>query len=328
MKRWEDMPMKKYYIVWWNVENLFDVENSPRRTPRLEKTLKGELAGWNKTVLDKKIAQLASILLQVNQGNGPDLLGVCEVENRYVLDLLKDALSPLNRDYEVAHHDGPDGRGTDAAFIYDAELFGAEEEFSHVILKRSGTREIFQVNMKTASGNDLVIIGNHWPSRLGSELQSEPYRMIAAETLSYFLQRIQEEKGNNVPILVMGDFNDEPFNRSVADYALSTHVRGKVMRAKSPRLFNLMWPLLGSGLGTYYFGGFPLILDQFLVSRGALNQASPLKVYSDSPAIIRFPEMVSGGAYPDPIRFGRPAKDLNEDGFSDHFPISVVLQES
>ena len=181
--------MKTHSVAWWNVENLFDVENSPARSDKLNRTLKGELAGWNDAVLGRKIANLASIIRQLNGGLGPDLLGVCEVENRPVLQRLIDALAPLGRNYLVAHHDMADERGIDVAFIYDGAKFLAEETFSHVIQKRTATRELFQVNFRTAGGRLLVAVGNHWPSRLGGARESEAYRIIAGETLAYFLAR-------------------------------------------------------------------------------------------------------------------------------------------
>ncbi len=77
-----------YYVAWWNLENLFDEENSPRRTEKLQRTIGADLAGWTPARRDRKVSQLASVIAQMNKGAGPDLLGVCEVENRFVLDLL------------------------------------------------------------------------------------------------------------------------------------------------------------------------------------------------------------------------------------------------
>ena len=77
-----------YYIAWWNLENLFDEEDSLGRTEKLQRTIGSDLAGWTPERRDRKIAQLASVIAQMNSGSGPDLLGVCEVENRFVLELL------------------------------------------------------------------------------------------------------------------------------------------------------------------------------------------------------------------------------------------------
>lgn len=319
--------MNEYYVAFWNLENLFDVLDSPRRLEKLQRVLAGELTGWTTSVLDRKIHQLASIISQMNQGKGPDLLGVCEVENKFVLEKLVSALAPLNRNYAIAHHDTSDNRGIDVAFIYDPALLTAEQQFSHFIVKRSATRDLFQVNFKTGADRLLVAIGNHWPSRMGGQYESEPFRIIAGETLSYFHQRIREIYGDDTAVIAMGDFNDESFNRSLVQHALSEKTRAKVSRSNSPKFLNMMWPLLGQGLGTHYYENRPNMLDQFLVSKGLVTGSSGIRVVADSADIIRFPEMVKSGAYPAPKPFGR--KDyVNRDGFSDHYPIALRLRES
>lgn len=320
--------MKTHSVAWWNLENLFDVEGSPARSDKLNRTLRGELTGWNETILARKITNLAAIIGQLNGGKGPDLLGVCEVENRPVLQRLVDALAPLGRNYLVAHHDTSDERGIDVAFIYDSAKFLAEETFSHTIQKRTATRELFQVNFRTASGRSLVVVGNHWPSKLGGGRESEAYRIIAGETLAYFNARIEQVLGDDTPILVMGDFNDEPSDRSLTDHALSSRLRTQVLYANTPRLLNLMWPLMGRGLGTYYYSNVAMMIDQFLVSGGMLKAKSKIKAAEDSPVIVQLPEMTAAGRYPVPVRFGRPTSGLNQSGYSDHFPITLNLLES
>ena len=323
--------MQTYFVAFWNVENLFDVAGAPERPAWLAERLRNELEGWTEDVLEQKIGQLAQIIMGLNDGRGPDLLGVCEVENRAVLDRLARALAPLGRPYAVAHADTSDGRGIDVAFIYDQDRFTAGAQFSYVVLKRTATRDLFQVNFTTRAGRELIAIGNHWPSRSGGVYESEPYRILAAETLSYWLSRIEEIKGEGAAILVMGDFNDEPFSRALTEYALSSRSLVKVLRARTPRLFNLMWPPMGRRLGTYYYNFFPNVLDQLLVSRGLVetDAAPPLCVVADSARIEMPAPMVSGGLYPDPLRFGRPSSPttFNPDGYSDHYPISVWLAE-
>lgn len=320
--------MPDYYVAFWNLENLFDINNSPRRSEKLQRTLKSELSKWTTPVLNRKIQQLTSIIRQMNQGRGPDILGVCEVENDYVLRLLLNALTIPNRNYAIEHHDMSDKRGIDVAFIYDRNSFTAEAQFSHYIIKRSATRDLFQVNFRTVGNNLIILIGNHWPSRSAGQYSSEPYRIIAGETLSYFHQRIRDIQGNSdVAVLAMGDFNDEPFSRSLVEYALSERIRAKVTKARSPKFLNLMWPLLGKGIGTHYFDDYPNMLDQFLASKGLLTGNSNFKVLPDTVEVVRFPEMVSNGDYPAPIRYGR-GKSSNKDGYSDHFPIAVQIKEA
>ena len=317
--------MPDHYIAWWNIENLFDVENSPTRPDYLQKELKSELKGWTKKILNTKVKQLAHIIRQMNGGLGPDILGVCEVENKPVVKKLVSALSPLGRNYQVEHHDTKDKRGIDVAFIYDADKFKVERQFSYVVRKRSATRDIFQVNFQTKKKRRLILIGNHWPSRLGDP----SYRIIAAETLAYWVQRIHEKLGGEVLILVMGDFNDEPFNRSLADFALSSRTTTRGLKARNHRLYNLMWPPLGQGITSYVYNSTPTMLDQFLVSRGMLRKKAAIWPLADRVAVLRFPATVSKSPYKTPRRFGRPSrkKTFNQEGFSDHYPIAVVLQE-
>ncbi|MDH3657570.1 MAG: hypothetical protein OEM77_05485 [Nitrosopumilus sp.] len=313
--------MSEYYVAWWNLENLFDLETA-LRSDKLKRTIQKELKGWDQNILNNKLSQLSKIILQMNEQKGPDILGVCEVESKSVLKKLVDKINTPQRKYSIAHEDTNDGRGIDVAFIYDSNKFVVKRQFSQWIVRRNATRDIFQVNLKIKRTNtELVLVGNHWPARIGGVYESEPYRIIAAETLSYFHQRIAEEMGKDTPILIMGDFNDEPFNRSVTDYALSTNKSDKLKKARNPKLFNLMWKLLAQGEATHYYTDGE-ILDQFMISKGFLFNNSKLSINNESVKIEKFPEMTKNGK---PQRFGRPAKNYNENGFSDHFPISLII---
>jgi|TARA_R110000782_G_scaffold256548_1_gene345597 predicted extracellular nuclease len=320
----------EYYIAWWNVENLFDIDSANTRSAWLQKTLVKELNGWTSSVLKNKVGQLASVIQQMNDGHGPDILGVCEVESGAVLTRLVNALSLPDRIYGIVHSDTKDARGVDVAFIFDKKKFKTPkkiEVFNYVVLKRNATRDIVQVNFKTKSNpeQDLVLIGNHWPSRMGGELSSEPYRIIAAETLSYWLERISDKLGKEVPVVVMGDFNDEPYNRSMQEYALSEKdsKRVKSKRSTKPYLYNLMWPLQTDGAGTHYYDTWGM-LDQILVNRPLLTRADGLSLVKNSQEVIRFPKLIKSGK---PRRFDRPsAKGFDPSGYSDHLSISVKIQ--
>lgn len=160
--------MPGYYVAWWNLENLFDEENSPRRTEKVARVNKNDIAGWTPALRNRKITQLASVIAHINAGTGPDLLGVCEVENRFVLDLLADAVRGRlpDRQYRIVHADTDDARGIDVAFLYDPSLLqvpAADGVFFHVVMRRNATREIVQVNFQTHTGRTWAVFGNHWP---------------------------------------------------------------------------------------------------------------------------------------------------------------------
>ncbi|KAG2473020.1 MAG: hypothetical protein NPMRTHETA2_1540002 [Nitrosopumilales archaeon] len=117
---------EEYYVAWWNLENLFDLETATR-TEKLKRALKGELDGWKKTVLDRKLSQLAKIIKKMNSDEGPDILGVCEVESKGVLKKLVNTLNLPSRRYKIAHDDTKDKRGIDVAFLYDGKKFVFEK---------------------------------------------------------------------------------------------------------------------------------------------------------------------------------------------------------
>lgn len=322
--------MKTHHIYWWNLENLFDIENSPDRPDWLQKTLKSELKGWTEAVLDKKISNLCSIIKQFNSNKGPDIMGICEVENKNVVAKLTSQLkAATNRDYNILHFDSPDPRGIDIAIFYDKKLYTDDGQvYTLEIMKRTATRELFQVHLKTKSGNELICIGNHWPSRSGGQYESEPFRIIVGETLSYWVDRIYEERGKDSNIVLMGDFNDNPFNRSIYEYMQTSNNRKVVINAANHYFYNPMFELLGSGMGTEVFGNEINIIDQVMVSKSIISDDASLPFVFKKASIIAFPEMVKGD-YNAPIRYGRPssASSYNPDGFSDHLPVELLLGE-
>ena len=320
--------MNSHYITWWNVENLFDVKNAPveRRPDDVKRKIQADLSDWTQNVLDVKISNLASVINQINSGDGPDILGVCEIENNHVLQLLINALNLPNRDYKIIHHDMSDMRGIDVAFIYDGHkyTFDPANFFHHAIIKRYPTRELVQATLTTQKGNDLILVGNHWPARSGGQYKTEPYRMIAGETLSYFVERIRQIKGKDAAIIAMGDFNDQPFNRSLTEYAQSVMERDKVVNGRNPYLFNLMWPMLGRRRASYVFESQPNMLDQFMVSKGIVKKSGKYILDDDCVVLEEFDGMIAGD-YDTPVRFGQKNPNLN--GYSDHLPISFTIKE-
>jgi len=314
-------------VAWWNLENLFD-RSTASRPPALESRLRSELRGWTTAVRNRKLRQLASVIGAMFDGSGPDLLGVCEVENESVLRMLAQRLNVPGRDYRVVGHESPDARGIDVSFIVDRNVLEPEHTGHQVVVKRTATRDIFWVEFRVLStGGAFVAVANHWPSRSAGQYESEPFRMLTGETASYLLTSLFDEfdVGDRLPVLLMGDFNDEPWNRSIEEYLLGSRDPGRVRAARSPILLNLMWPLMsGENPGTFLFGSDWNMLDQFLVTKGMLRNDSFVRSRNDSVAIYR-PAAIQG-ASGRPRRFGRPAKGgFDRDGFSDHFPITMVL---
>ncbi len=336
-----------YHISFWNLENLFAPENFPNREPWLATAVAADLSGWTEDLFRQKISQLATVIMQLANGTGPDILGVCEVENRFVLDaLVSEVNSRLElRNYDVIHADSTlDQRGIDTAFIFDQNNFSVDPNsvFSHFVMRRTGTRDITQATFQTNSGHELVALCNHWPSRSGGAVESAGFRATAGETLSYWHERIREEVGNDMPVIALGDFNDDPFDNSIQYNANASRERGDVERSRSARFYNLAWNYLSQMVedhrggeriinGTLYYHNDGNIFDQILVNRSLLNGERGLVIQEESVHIDAIPQMVDHRVNIGPIRFGLPkgnaADNINTNGFSDHFPVSVTVAE-
>lgn len=333
-------------FAFWNLENLFAPENHPGREPWIASAVASDLNGWTQALFQAKLAQLALVISAMANNTGTDVLGVCEVENPFVLDQLVALLNAATgRHYDVVHADSQaDRRGIDTAFIYDSNIFQVVPNtlFSHFVMRRTGTRDITQVTFRSVNGgHEIVALANHWPSRSGGPpVTSSGFRAVAGETLAYWHERIREEAGNDTPIIAMGDLNDEPWDGSVLYNANATRERGDVERAQSARFYNLAWSYMSRTVqdhqgnnrlidGTLYFDNDGNLFDQILVNRSLLNGERHYHVNPASADIFTLPAMVDHRVGQGPIRFGLPkgnaAQNVNQAGFSDHFPVIVTV---
>ena len=356
-----EQPVQQIRVAFWNLQNLFDIEVSAIAAD-LEFT---PVNGWDRNAFESKIRNLAEVIRLMFDGQGPDLLGICEIENERVARRL---IKETGRDdYQLAHIEHPDIRGIDTSLIYSDKLFTADTSRmkGHLVHLRFPTRDIFEVPLTVIANNaELVVLVNHWPSRSNGKWLSEPFRMTVASHCGRIVDdlvkvprreylelrdtevslfRLNDAWDRNV--LIMGDLNDEPWDRSVMEIlgaAYSTDhleesirmTRGALPSFKSyagrtASLFNPMWSLMTSpDQGTHYFSQSAQtmnMLDQFILSRGLYYGRQGLKVrehQSGIPAVQIFrPELMT-------TRKGRPREFRldNHSGYSDHFPITTVLE--
>lgn len=151
------------------------------------------------------------------------------------------------------------------------------------------------------------------------------------KNLAYWIERIHEELGDDTSILLMGDFNDDPYDRSINDYLLATNNRTLVKSNKvnNRYLYNLMFRFLDAQFGTYVYGNVLNILDQFIISKSILSEKPGLPFKFSTVSIIDYPEIIKG-IYKKPVKFGRPStsSSYEPNGYSDHLPIELVLNEN
>ena len=161
------------YLAFWNQENLFDTIDD--RSIDDEAFLPNGEMEWTEDRLDKKMYNLSRIIRIMNDGRGPDLLGVCEVENQAVLqEMVNTYLSDLN--YKIAYIESPDNRGIDNGLIFKSDKFTLLNVQADTVHLSDGwpTRLIFGANLLTNENKKITVFVNHWPSSRGGQIESEP----------------------------------------------------------------------------------------------------------------------------------------------------------
>ena len=312
-------------LMFYNVENLFDVVNDSL-TADDEYTPSG-MRGWSYSRMQRKINNISKVVIKVGGWEAPEIIGLAEIENRYVLtDLVMD--SPLkNFGYRIIHHDSPDPRGIDVAMLYRPEKFrplvtnfiGIHFPFD----PGARTRDILFVQGVVLKRDTVDIFVNHWPSRFGGYQETIPKRNYVAGILRHCIDSIMTAKPL-AKIIVMGDLNDEPTDESV-DKVLNAKRDSTNLTAKD--LYNMM---TGAGCswnrGTIKDKELWLTIDQFIVSASLLNPSAGIHTTAhsihimDAPFLLQQDETWFGQK---PFRTYYGPKYLG--GFSDHLPIYMDL---
>lgn len=206
----------------WNVENLFDTHHDTLKNDN--EFLPDAIRHWNYTKYKKKLADIARVITAIGEWNPPALVGLCEVENDSVLRDLTQR-SPLKElNYRYVMTNSPDLRGIDVALLYQRDLFKLISFHSIPIpsfKQHRPTRDLLHVSGLLLTGDTLDVIVCHLPSRSGGAKESEPYRLHAARILRTEADSLLSIR-LHPQLIIMGDFNDYPTNKSVKEILEAT----------------------------------------------------------------------------------------------------------
>lgn len=303
---------ESFRVLFWNVENLFDCKDDSRKNDN--EFLPDAKRHWTPYRYWEKVRNLAKGIIASGDEYVPDLVGLCEVENDSCLyDLTR--RSPLREaGYRFVMTDSPDQRGIDVALLYQRAKFKLLQHQSiripHKQLNRGATRDILHVVGQIVSGDTLDIMVCHFPSRSGGQAESEPYRIFVAETLKHHVDSLLEVRSQPY-IIVMGDFNDYPTDKSLKRLCFGNGLQ------------NLM---KGKKGGTYRYRGEWGVLDQFIVSGSLLKKKSHIRTSKAKAQVLRHVFLLEED---DKYGGDKPFRTYNgmkyQGGFSDHLPISLDL---
>ena len=338
-----------YGVAFYNLENLFDTLHDAGKNDY--EYLPNGTNKWGKMKYEAKLHNMARVLSELctdKLPQGPAVIGVSELENHMALEDLLHQPSLAGRGLKYVDVAGPDRRGVECAFIYNPRFFQMErymhvpyyyapsgrvddplvgfytdeqgEVQAYTDLKGDTTHITrgFLVMQGLLAGERMFFIVNHWPSRAaGSE---------ARERAGYQVRMLKDALMASHPeakVMIMGDMNDDPADKSMTTALGCKHQTDKVKKATD--LFN-PWheTLYKRGQGTLLYQGKWNLFDQIVFSGNLLGtDRTSLKFYKHEIFMRDYLFQQEGKYKGSPLRTHAGGVWLN--GYSDHLPTYVYL---
>lgn len=312
------MAQERFRMMEYNCENLFDTVHDVGKDDVA--FLPEAVRRWNGYRFWKKLGQLSKVIMAGGEGLLPDLVALCEVENDSCLHALTKR-SPLRRaGYEYVMTNSPDRRGIDVALLYQPGTFRLLSEQSYRIpetdtVNYRPTRDILHVTGLVRTLDTLDVFVCHLPSRVGGRKASEPFRLHVTSVLKSKADSVTAVR-RNPKVVIAGDFNDEPSNRSLRRLAenyvlLTENIKG----AFHPKEVE----------GSYYYKGVWNRLDHFLINKGWCKSRTSFRPAEPPRArLLDFPFLLEKNrrfSALEPRGFYKGYK--YNGGYSDHLPVCV-----
>ena len=308
-------------VAFYNVENLFDTVDDPEK--RDEEYLPDGKNNWTEERYKAKLKNVAKVINSIGNGYTPDIMGLCEIENRKVVEDLITQPELIKNGYQIVHFEAPDRRGIDVGLIYKPKVFIPFHTEALELKNPQDTsfksRDILYVKGLIHKRDTLHVFVNHWPSRRGGK---EDMRIEAGKLARKAVDSILTINPN-AKIVLMGDFNDDPTNRSIKD---ELRAGGKQNKLKEGDLFNASYWSFKQGYGSLKYRGAYNLFDQIIVSQGLLRKNTDDIFYINKSFRVFEVDWLQNksGRYAGyPFRTFAGGAYLG--GYSDHYPTFIIL---
>lgn len=264
------------YMLFWNLENFFDYKDSGKGESDKEFSSFGG-RHWSKKKFFAKCRAVAKSILWVGEqyGSLPGLIGLAEIENRFVLERLINDTALRKLDYGIVHYESSDSRGIDVALLYRKSEFKLVESRPYKVAAGKDsvfikTRDILSARfhiLNPAQGQveSIRVLVNHHPSKFGGKASAKK-REMAIEKLAAIKDSLYS--AGERAIIAAGDFNDTP-DKSL--FQILTNNKDTF-----PGLINKAAALAKAKEGTIKFNGKWELIDMFFVSTDL--EASEMKI--------------------------------------------------
>ena len=324
---------KQYQVAcfgFYNLENLFDTIVDPDTnkilqddfTPNSDKQ-------WNTKKYYHKLNNVSEVISKLgvskSNPNGVSVLGVCEVENRSVLEDLVSHKKIKNKKFKIVHHEGPDHRGIDCGFLYNPKYFKLESSKSYRLTMPDDTAfssrdQLLVTGLYLEERMHFIVL--HWPSRRGGEMKSRPKRIQAAILSKSIVDSILKSEPE-AKVILMGDLNDDPISPSVKEVL---NAKGEMDNFNENEMFNCMMGHFKKGIGTLAYRDNWNLFDQFILTPSLVsenNSFTSFKYFSSKIYNKDFLKNQEGNFKGYPYRTYVGSTFMG--GYSDHFPVYLLL---
>lgn len=326
--------------MWYNAENVFDPADNPSTND--EEFSPSGNRRWTYKRYRHKLQQIAKVITAAGEWDTPALVGLCEVENDSVMTHLLRQTPLRQQHYRYCMTQGSDPRGIQIALLYQRDKFAYQGHTSYPVhftqKQEKPTRDILHVWGRVNEKEILDVFLCHFPSRSGGEKETEIYRIEAARLLRHLCDSVHSQRESPY-LLLMGDFNDTPANKSIREilHALPFQTDAPAPYAPAPLpgtpsappllLYNLFAdPARFPFPGSHKYQGEWAQLDQIIVSSQLINKTGRIQLLPESvrlftPSFLLIRDKTGRGLRPHRSFYGFQY----EKGYSDHLPLLIDL---
>ena len=264
---------------------------------------------WSDEAVNHKLGVLAEVIRQVNGGRGADVIALQEIENKYILERLRNEhLADLGYRESILI-EGTDKRGIDVAFLSRLPLVGTPILHPLKIRIRQDrardTRGILEARFVLPDGSTMTGYSVHFPAPFHpTEMRVAAYR---------HLQSLRATLPDDDVVFAAGDFNTTS-TEDAREKLLDNYVRSD---------WQVAHDYCKGCPGTYYYAPVDnwSFLDTIIVASGSTG------AWQLQPGSVVIPRGVPAQTTTEVTTEVSPARydSAARQGASDHWPLIVTL---